>query len=70
MQAIQVTEREEPEVLKMSDIKPPLPSRGELIIAVEAAGVNYADLMQHRGTYPLQLPLPYVPGMEAVGVLP
>ncbi|MEL7313890.1 MAG: NADPH:quinone oxidoreductase family protein, partial [Cyanobacteria bacterium J06559_3] len=40
-----------------------------LLIKVAAAGINFADIMQHRGTYPLQLPLPYTPGMEVIGII-
>ncbi|NJL64196.1 MAG: NADPH:quinone oxidoreductase family protein [Methylacidiphilales bacterium] len=40
-----------------------------VLLKVIAAGINFADIMQHQGTYPLQLPLPYTPGMEVVGIV-
>ena len=69
MKALIVSERGGPEVLKIERIDAPSPSSGEVLVKVEAAGVNFADTMQHRGTYPLKLETPYVAGMEAVGTI-
>jgi NADPH2:quinone reductase len=55
---IQVVEREVPE-----------PGAGEVRIAVEAAGVNFADIMQRRGHYQGGPEPPYTPGMEVAGVI-
>jgi NADPH:quinone reductase len=38
---------------------------GELLVDVEAAGVNYLDVMQRKGIG--GLPLPFTPGLEGVG---
>lgn len=67
MKCIHVSKRGSAEVLEFAEVSDPLPGHGEVCIQVEAAGCNYADVMQHLGTYPLQLELPYTPGMEAVG---
>ncbi|MEO1657621.1 MAG: zinc-binding dehydrogenase [Pseudomonadota bacterium] len=67
MRAVVVENRGEPDVLTLTESPVPTIGSQDVLIAVEAAGVNYADLMQHRGTYPLRLPLPYVAGMEAIG---
>lgn len=69
MKAVCVSKRGEPDVLVVKEVDRPTPQAGELLVEVEAAGVNFADVMQHRGTYPLRLPTPYVAGMEAVGVV-
>src|SRR3712207_128923 len=48
-----------------SAAKVPRPGRGQLLVEVEAAGVNYLDVMQREGV--IKLPLPYTPGLEGVG---
>jgi NADPH2:quinone reductase len=40
-----------------------------VVIEVAAAGVSFADLLQTRGAYQMRVPLPYTPGMDAVGVV-
>ncbi|MFE6182863.1 NADPH:quinone oxidoreductase family protein [Streptomyces sp. NPDC056465] len=45
----------------------PVPGPGEYLIRVGAAGVNFADVMQTRGTYGGGPPAPYVAGFEAAG---
>jgi NADPH2:quinone reductase len=42
---------------------------GGVVIDVAAAGVSFADLLQTRGAYQMQVPLPYTPGMDAAGVI-
>jgi NADPH2:quinone reductase len=41
------------------------PGPGQVLIDVEAAGVNYIDVYQRKGIY--KLPLPFTPGLEGVG---
>jgi NADPH:quinone reductase len=43
----------------------PRAAAGELLIDVEAAGVNYLDVMQRKGSG--GLPLPFTPGLEGIG---
>ena len=45
------------------------PADGGVVIEVAAAGVSFADLLQTRGAYQMQVPLPYTPGMDAAGVV-
>ncbi|MBV8463916.1 MAG: zinc-binding dehydrogenase [Acidimicrobiales bacterium] len=48
----------------------PTPGFGELLVAVEAAGVNAADLMQRQGLYPAPPGVPAdIPGMELAGTV-
>ncbi|RFS87186.1 NADPH:quinone oxidoreductase family protein [Actinomadura spongiicola] len=51
----------------VDDVPRPIPGRGELLIRVAAAGVNFADVMQAQGTYGGGPETPYVAGFEAVG---
>ncbi len=52
MRAVTVDQPGDPEVLRVSTVDDPTPRPGELLIKVEAAGVNRADLQQRRGVYP------------------
>ncbi len=50
--------------------KDPTPGFGELLVAVEAAGINAADLLQRLGLYPAPPGYPQdIPGMELAGVV-
>jgi NADPH2:quinone reductase len=40
-----------------------------VLVDVVAAGVSFADLLQTRGQYQMKVPVPYVPGMDAAGVV-
>jgi NADPH:quinone reductase len=44
-------------------------SPGEVRVAIGAAGVNFPDLLLTRGAYQYKPPLPFVPGMEAAGLI-
>ncbi|MFI0939362.1 zinc-binding dehydrogenase [Streptomyces sp. NPDC021020] len=65
MRAVQVRECGAPEVLRVVDVDDPRPAAGEVVVAVEAAGVIYGDVIVRSGGYPF--PLPYVPGLEVGG---
>ena len=67
MRAIQISSNGGPEVLAVSDIPEPVGSDSDLIVDVVAAGVNFIDIYQREGLYPL--PLPYTPGLEGAGVV-
>lgn len=51
----------------ITDAPVPAPGRGEVLIRVGAAGVNFADVMQTRGTYVDGPRAPYIAGFEAAG---
>ncbi|MFB9375744.1 quinone oxidoreductase [Kineococcus gynurae] len=65
MRAVQITETGGPEVLTVVDVEPPRPGPGEVLVAVEAAGVNFIDTYRRGGVYPLQLPA--ILGSEGAG---
>jgi NADPH:quinone reductase len=56
-----------PEVLKAVKRPVPKPAAGELLIKVEAAGVNRPDVMQRMGLYPPPPGAPTIPGLEIAG---
>ena len=58
-----------PEVLELREAVDPLPGHGELRIRVEAAGVNFADILGRLGQYPDLPALPVVPGYEVAGTV-
>lgn len=69
MKAVTVQRFGESDVLKLTDRDVPEPGPGEVRVAVRAAGINFADIMQRRGVYPGGPEPPYVPGMEVAGVV-
>lgn len=69
MRAIQLAEYGGPEVLKMVDLEVPAPSAKEVLIKIEAIGVNYADTARREGQYVIDTPLPFVPGAEVAGTV-
>lgn len=58
-----------PEVLHWRNVKPLVPRTHEVVIGVEAAGVNNADLMQRRGHYPVPDWAPRPLGLECTGTI-
>lgn len=70
MLAIQFDHFGGPEVLRPVELPSPVPGPGEVLITVEAAGVNFADTHQTDGSYLSADALPYVPGSEVVGRTP
>jgi len=67
MKAIQVGALGGPENLVLADLPDPEPGRGDLLVDVEAAGVNYVDIYHRTGLY--DLTLPFTPGMEGAGTV-
>lgn len=67
MQAVRVHQFGGREAMQVEDIPQPQPGAGEVLIEIEAAGINFIDVYQRTGTYPN--PLPYGLGMEGAGVV-
>ncbi len=55
--------------LKVEDVPVPTPRRGELLLEVRAAGVNFMDALMVEGKYQVKPPLPFSPGAEVAGVV-
>jgi NADPH2:quinone reductase len=56
-----------PDVLQWRPVNPLRPKSHEVVIAVEAAGVNNTDIMQRRGAYPVPPDAPKILGLECAG---
>ena len=69
MRAVHCVELGAPEQLVLADIPVPQPGPGEVRISVRAAAVNYPDGLIVQGRYQAKPALPFVPGMEAAGVI-
>jgi NADPH:quinone reductase len=68
MKAIRVEKQGGPEVLKLLEVAPiEAPGPGQAVVRVAAAGVNFLDVGQRRGTYPRQVP--FILGVEGAGVV-
>lgn len=69
MRAIQITTYGGPDVLKVVNLDRPSPDAKEVLIKIEAIGVNYADTARREGQYVVPTPLPFVPGAEVAGII-
>lgn len=70
MRAVVIREPGGPEVLELREVDAPTPARGEILVRVQAFGLNRADLLQRRGSY--QTPAGVardIPGLEYAGVV-
>jgi hypothetical protein len=57
------------QVLRLEDFEPRLPEEGEVLVRMDAAPINPADLNLIEGTYGVKVDLPAVPGIEGCGVV-
>lgn len=53
--------------LEVKDLPAAKPGEREVVVRVEAAGINYPDALMVEGKYQVRPPLPFVPGMELAG---
>jgi NADPH2:quinone reductase len=67
MKAIQIHETGGPEVLLLADLPIPEPGPGQVLIRVEATGVNFIEVYFRKGVYKASMPL--IPGSEAAGTV-
>lgn len=67
MKAIIMSSYGGPEVLKLENKSLTKPQKGQALVNIKAAGINFIDIYQRRGIYPVKLP--YTPGLEASGVV-
>ena len=67
MKAIRVHSTGGPEVLTLEELPDPVAGPAELLVKVEAIGVNFLEIYFRQGLYPS--PLPFIPGTEVAGVV-
>ncbi|MGH7064227.1 MAG: NADPH:quinone oxidoreductase family protein [Stellaceae bacterium] len=69
MRAILVGEFGPPERVRLAEVPAPVPGRGEVLVEVRAAPVNFVDLLVVAGTYQFLPPRPFIPGKGPVGTV-
>src|SRR5882672_12038039 len=69
MLVIEIREPGGPDVLVPAERPRPEPAPGEVLIKVEAAGVNRPDVMQREGKYPPPPGASDIPGLEVAGIV-
>lgn len=67
MKAIQISETGGPEVLRYEEIPTPEPKADEVLVRIQAIGLNFVDIYKRTGKYALDLPATL--GEEAAGVI-
>lgn len=67
MRAVQATAPGGPEVLSVVELPDPSPEPEQVVVQVEAAGVNFIDTYRRSGRYPT--PFPHVVGSEGAGTV-
>ena len=58
-----------PESLVIEDVPSPTPARGEAVISVKSASVNFPDVLIIQNKYQMKPPLPFSPGSELAGLV-
>ncbi|HEX7822605.1 MAG TPA: NADPH:quinone oxidoreductase family protein [Sphingobium sp.] len=68
MKQVSFSETGDAGVLKLTEVVQPVPGPTQVLVRVEAASVNFADVVRRSGApYPVPTPLPAVPGSEVAG---
>ena len=67
MRAIRATSPGGADVLELIEVPDPVPGPGEILVDVAAAGVNFIDIYQRSGVYPMDYPHPL--GLEGAGTI-
>ena len=69
MKAIEIRQPGGPEVLVPCERPAPVPSAGEMLVAVTASGINRPDVLQRKGLYPMPPGVSDLPGLEIAGTV-
>ena len=67
MKAIRISRFGGPEVLQLADLPERSPGPGQALVKIRPSGINFIDIYQRRGEEPEELP--YIPGLEASGIV-
>jgi NADPH2:quinone reductase len=69
MRALVCNEYGTPDKLVVEEMDDPVPGEGQVLVSVKAAGINFGDVLTVAGKYQVKPPTPFVPGIEAAGVV-
>ena len=69
MRALVCKEYGPPESMVIEELEDPVPGKGQILVDVAAAGINFPDVLSIAGKYQVKTPTPFVPGNEAAGVV-
>jgi NADPH:quinone reductase-like Zn-dependent oxidoreductase len=69
MRAVVTTRNGDVSVLKVENRPDPVPDKGQVLVRVKAAGLNFADILARQGLYPDAPPKPCVMGYEVSGIV-
>jgi NADPH2:quinone reductase len=67
MRAIRIHATGGADLLRLEEVPEPVPGPGQALVEIRAIGVNFIEVYQRTGLYPV--PVPYTPGNEAAGVV-
>lgn len=67
MKAIRIHQSGSSAVMKLEELPTPTAGEGQLLVKLEAAGLNFIDTYQRSGLYKMELP--FTPGLEGAGVV-
>ena len=67
MKAVVCTKIGDPNLLEIKDIETPKPNKNEVLVKVQAAGVNFPDALMVQGKYQIVMDPPFTPGNEVCG---
>ena len=69
MKALVCNELGPTDKLTLEERPTPAPGKGEILVDVKAAGVNFPDVLTVQGKYQFKPDLPFVPGVEVAGIV-
>ena len=69
MKALICNEFGSPDSLILAETEAPTPAKGEILIDIKAAGVNFPDILTVQGKYQFKPELPFIPGAEVCGIV-
>ena len=69
MRALVCNEYGNPDKLFIEKIEDPVADDDQVLVAVKASGFNFADVLTMAGKYQVKPPTPFIPGIEAAGVV-
>ena len=67
MKALRCNSYGPPSGLVIEDLPDPRPGPGQVLVGIEAAGVNYPDTLIAANRYQVSVPVPFTPGSEFAG---